>query len=547
MGSTAAETVVNFLAARGVRRFYTVPGESFLEIIDAVHRHPDLRLISCRHESGAAFMAEADGKISGVPAVAMGTRAVGASNLAIGVHTAKQDSTPMLVLLGQVETPHLGKEAFQEVDLPKFYDEITVHAETVQHASRAGQAVARAYRHATTGRQGPAMLAFPADVLPEPCPPAAWTDGRTDAAVRPDDAELDEIDALLRGARRPVVIAGRGAQLDRDPVIALAERYGLGVYTAFRRQDAFPNSHPRYLGHLALGTPPDLLEPLRDADVVLVLGARLDEPTTQTYTLPRDTATIVQVYPDAAVLGSTVPVRHAVATTVRSFAEALLARGGEPVHRDWSAAHDAYLTFSDPGQVAYDGPAVHPTQVIAAMARHLPADTILTNDAGNFAIFGHRYWRFEHPHTQAAPTSGAMGYAVPAAVGAKLAAPDRPVVALAGDGGFLMTGQELETAVRSGAPVLVVVFQNGLYGTIAMHQARENGRPAAVDIGDVDVAGYARALGADAIEVTDAGGLDAAFATAAAFDRPRVVVVRTDRDVLSPVATLSGLLERKGS
>jgi len=541
MGMTAADAVVNFLAERGVRRFYTVPGESFLEIIDAVHRHPELRLISCRHESGAAFMAEADGKISGVPAVAMGTRGVGAANLSIGVHTARQDSTPMLVLLGQVETPHLGKEAFQEVDLPSFYGEITAHAETVQHGSRAAQAVERAYRHATTGRPGPAMLAFPADVLPEPCRPAAWG-GRTDAAVRPDEAALDEIDALLRGARRPVVIAGRGVQVDREPAIALAERYGLGVYTAFRRQDAFPNSHPQYLGHLALGTPPELLEPLRDADVVLVLGSRLNEPTTQTYELPADTATVIQVDPDPEVLGAVVPVRHAVATRVAPFAAALLERTGAPVRRDWSAAHEAYLRFSDPEPVAYDGPAVHPAQVIAAMRRHLPAGTVLTNDAGNFAIFGHRYWRFEHPHTQVAPTNGAMGYAVPAAVGARLAAPDRPVVALVGDGGFLMTGQELETAVRAGAPVLVVVFQNGLYGTIAMHQARENGRPAAVDIGDVDVAGYARALGADAIEVTEPGELDAAFAAAAAFDRPRVVVVRTDRDVLTPAATLSGLL-----
>lgn len=543
MGATAADVVVNFLAERGVRRFYTVPGESFLEIIDAVDRHPDLRLISCRHESGAAFMAEADGKITGVPAVAMGTRAVGAANLSIGVHTARQDSTPMLVLLGQVATPHLGKEAFQEVDLPTFYSEITTHAETVQHAARAGQAVARAYRNATTGRPGPAMLAFAADALPGECAPVAW-DGRVDAPVRPDDATLDTIDALLRGARRPVVIAGRGAQVDPAPVVALAERYGLGVYTAFRRQDAFPNSHPQYLGHLTLGTAPDLLEPLRDADLVLVLGSRLSESTTQTYTMPPATATVVQVDPDPAVLGATVPVRHAVAAPVGPFAEALLARGGEPMRRDWASAHQAFLDMSDPEAAAYDGSGVHPARVIAAMRRHLPDDAILTNDAGNFAIFGHRYWRFEHPHSQAAPTSGAMGYAVPAAVGAGLAAPSRRVVALAGDGGFLMTGQELETAVRENVPVLVIVFQNGLYGTIAMHQARENGRPAAVDIGDVDIAAYARALGADAIEVTDPTSLDAAFETAAAFDRPRVVVVRTDRDILSPTATLSGLLDR---
>lgn len=540
----AARAVVDYLAQAGVRHFFTVPGESFLEIIDEVHRRPELRLVSCRHESGAAFMAEAVGKLTGRPAVALATRAVGAANLAIGVHTARQDSTPMLVLLGQVETAHLGREAFQEVDLVRFYAELTVHAETVHRADRAGEAVARAHRLATTGRPGPAMLAFPADVLAGPCPPAPAP--TPVSAVGPEAATAAEVAGLLRRARRPVVIAGRGAQLDPEALRRLADRFGLGVYTAFRRQDAFPGSDPRHLGHLGLATPEELLEPLRTADVVLVLGCRLSEITSQSYELPARAARVVQVDPSVTSLGATVPVSIAVPCAVGPFADAVLAADtagtAEPLVRDWSEAHGRWLRLSTPPSGGAAG-GVHPAAVLAALRRWLPAQTVLASDAGNFAAFCHRYWIFDHPHTQLAPTSGAMGYAVPAAIGAHLAAPGRPVVALAGDGGFLMTGQELETAVRNGAPVLTVVFQNGLYGTIAMHQARATGRPAGVDIGPVDLAGFARSLGADAVTVDRADQLDDALAAAAtAVDRPRVIVVRTDPDIISPTATLSGLL-----
>jgi acetolactate synthase I/II/III large subunit len=550
LARTAADAVVDVLADRGVRRFYTVPGESFLELIDAVSRRPGLRLVSCRHESGAAFMAEAEGKLTGIPAVAMATRAVGASNMAIGLHTARQDSTPLLALLGQVETERLGREAFQEVDLPRLLAEVTVHAETLHRPERASEVAARAYRLATTGRPGPVAVAFPADVLGGECTAPVPPQSRT-AAVRPEPAARDAIATLLRDARAPVAILGAGAKTAREQVHALVRRYGLGVYTAFRRQDTFPNSDPHYLGHLTLGTPAELLRPLQQADVVLVLGCRLSEITTQDYTLPAPGARVVQVDVDPSVLGATVPVEWAVPAPVAGFAAALLEIAEPVVRRDWRAGHTAYLASTVPpgvpgGRPVADGaaasPGVHPAAVVAAMRRRLPATTVLTNDAGNFSIFCHRYWRFDHPDTQVAPTSGAMGYGVPAAVAASLLAPDRPVVALCGDGGFLMTGQELETAVRCGAPILVVVFANRLYGTIAMHQARQLGRPAGVDIGAVDIAGYARALGADALTVRFPAELDDAFAAAARFDRPRVIEVRTDPDVLSPAASLSGLL-----
>lgn len=439
------------------------------------------------------------------------------------------------------------------------------------------------------------------------------------------------------------MVAGRGAQLDPAAVRRLAERFGLGVYTAFRRQDAFPGGHPQHLGHLGLGTPSELLEPLRTADVVLVLGCRLSEITSQSHTLPPPTARVIQVDPHPGTLGATVPVSIAIPCAIGPFTDAVLAADqatvaaipatpasvaavavnpaipatpasadaatpatpladqgavnvaipatlasadavvvpatvaapasadvatsatpvgpavatlatsaadvaaaavamdGMAVVRDWAEAHGRWVRLSAmPADLGGPG-AVHPAAVVAAMRRHLPADAVMVNDAGNFAAFCHRYWPFEHPHTQLGPTSGAMGYAVPAAVGAQLAAPDRRVVALAGDGGFLMTGQELETAARCGAPVLVVVFQNGLYGTIAQHQARATGRPAAVDIGLVDLAGFARSLGATAVTVEHPDQLDDAFAAATA-EQPHVVVVRTDPDVIAPAATLSALL-----
>lgn len=545
--TNAAEAIVDLLAASGVRRLYTVPGESFLEVLDAADNHPDLTVISTRHESGAAFMAEGDAKITGRPAVAMATRCVGAANLAIGVHTAHQDSTPMIVLLGQVETRHLGKEAFQEVDLPRFYSEITVFAETVHRADRAAETVARALRCATGARPGPAMVALPADLLSQPCPPAAQLRAVAPSPC-PSAEELDYIAAALRESRRPVAIVGGGAMDLHGLLTEVAERYGIGVYAAFRRQDAFPNTHRHYLGHLTLGTPEPILQSLREADLVLVLGSRLSEITTQAYTLPGKETRVIQVSPDPSALGAVVPAERAVVATVENLLQGLLAREDSIEDArgcEWSGAHQAYLRLSDPGPVQSSG-TLEPTQVMVAMRGHLPADTIVANDAGNFSVWGHRYWRFDYPRTQVAPTSGAMGYGVPAGIGAQLAAPGRPVVALAGDGGFLMTGQELETAVRYQVPLLVIVFQNGLYGTIAMHQAREVGQLAGVDINRVDIAGYARSLGAEAVTVSRIDELDDAFNWARSLDRPRVLVVQTDPDVITPGQSLSGMLQRRG-
>ena len=542
--TTAAATVIDLLEQSGVTRFYTVPGESFLELMDEVDRRRGLTLISTRHESGAAFMAEADAKVTGRPAVAMATRAVGAANLSIGVHTARQDSTPMLVLLGQVETDHLGKEAFQEVDLPTFFGELCVYGATVHRPDRAAETVARALRASTGSRPGPAVVAFPADVLPGPGRPAAPPTRPTEPVA--SAADVVRAFDLLTSAQRPVMIVGEGAVDAHAELTAVAETFGLGVYAAFRRQDAFPNDHSHYLGHLTLGTPAEILQPLASADVVMVLGSRLDEVTTQAFTLPSPQSRVIQVDRAGENLGKIVNPELGIHATPAPFALALteLAKSNQYAGEfPWTAEHSAYLRFSDPEALAHSSThGVHPADVMARLRLHLPADTIVTNDAGNFSVFGHRYWRFNHPRTQVAPISGAMGYAVPASVAACLAAPGRTVLALVGDGGFLMTGQEIETAYRCGASPIIVIFQNHLYGTIAMHQARSIGRTAAIDIGHVDLEAFARSLGATARSVADTNDLDAAIKELLEASGPRVLVVHTDPDILTPTANLSDLL-----
>ncbi len=539
--SKAGFVATDVLARAGVRRLYTVPGESFLEILDAAERHPGLALISTRHESGASFMAEADAKLTGVPAVAMGTRGVGASNLAIGVHTAMQDSSPMLVLLGQVETDFFGREAFQEVDLPAFYAPITKWSATVNRADRLAEFVARGLRIATSGRPGPVMLALPADVLGEEVDANPETPVLTPPVAGPEPEQVRAVVRRLDEARRPVVIAGGGARGAREALISFSETFGAGVYASFRRQDVFPNDHPNFLGHLALGTPPEILGSLKDADLVLVIGCRLSEVTTQSYSLPHGDQAVIQVDLDPDEVGATVPVEIGMVSDARSALTAFVARAQpDGAVRDWTEAHGAYLKASTvPPSRSAGG--VDPSQVVGAMLETLPADSLLTNDAGNFSVFLHRYWRFNHPDTQLASTNGAMGYGVPAAVAAKLAAPERTVVACCGDGGFLMTGQEMETAVRYGAPITVVVFRNGLQGTIAMHQQRDLGRTAGVTIGEVDLAGYARSLGAEGFTVTDPEDLAPALRAASSSDSVTLVDVVTDPDVISPSARLSDL------
>lgn len=538
------EAMVEAMVEAGVKRLYTVPGESFLEVLDAADQHPATRQLSTRHESGASFMAEADAKLTGVPAVAMATRGPGAANLSIGVHTAHQDSTPMLVLLGDVETPWMYRGAFQEVDLAAFYAPITKASMTAVRGDRLPDMVRHALRLSVSGRPGPVMISLPADLLAEEVAAASPRESAI-ARIQPRPAprreELARLRELLISAQRPVVIAGAGVQHARNDLIGFAEAYNVGIYAAFRRQDVFPNDHPLYLGHLTVGAPPVTVEELRAADLVLVLGTVLDQMTTQQFELPLETVPMVQVDVEGDNLGVFGALDLGIIADPGETLRALLEQPAFGSDRSWDKGHAAYLESATVGP-SRASEAADPAQVVKAMTGAFPADTIVTSDAGNFSAFLHRYWRFQHPRSQAAPTNGAMGYAVPGAVGAKAAAPHRSVVGVVGDGGFLMTGQEIETAVRYGLDLTVVVMRNGLYGTIAMHQAQQMGRMSAVDIGEVDLAAYARSLGAHGISVRDETDLDDAMQHAATAGGVTVVDVTLDPDLITPTGRLSEML-----
>ncbi len=571
MRATAGQVVVDTLAELGARHYYTVPGESFLDVLEATRRNPSTTLVSTRHESGAAFMADADAKLTGMPAVAAATRAPGAANLAIGVHTAFHDSTPMVVLVGQVDSHLYGAGlAFQEIDLAAFYRPITKWSATL---SRSGDVVGlarRAFAAATSGRPGPVLLVLPGDVLAEEVGPGGRvaneeleTTGGVDAGTAAPDCPAaarqlaPDLAARLRGlleaAAAPVMVVGGRTFGLSTALVALAERYGIGVYSAFRRQDHFPNDHPAYLGHLTLAPAQETLVALRSADLVLALGCRLGEVTTQRFSLPSDRSYLVHVDPDAdraasvdprSTTGHVGPGRQsdlAVPADVGAVVAALLTGRAAPLGSDrWAGAHRAYLEDSTvPAGRA--GAPLDPTSVVEAMTEVVPADAIVTSDAGNFSIALHRFWRFRFPHTQLAPTSGAMGYAVPAAVAAGLVRPGQLAVAVVGDGGYLMTGQEVETAVRYGAKVVVLAVRNGLYGTIAMHQARTFGTTWGVDIGPVDIAAHARSLGAAGFTATDSASLREALVAAVGAPGPAVVDVVVDPDAITPTATLSAI------
>jgi acetolactate synthase-1/2/3 large subunit len=383
------------------------------------------------------------------------------------------------------------------------------------------------------------MLALPADVLGEAVQdnPEAHVPPTPRSAFAPEDVRT--VAGRLAAARRPVVIAGGGAQGARESLISFSEAWGAGVYAAFRRQDVFPNEHPNYLGHLTLGTPQETLQGLERADLVLVVGCRLSEVTTQSYSLPRGDQAVIQIDIDPNEVGAAVPTEIGMVSDAGTALAQLAEQAPpSPPARNWTQGHRAYLDSSTlPPDRAREG--IDPARVVGAMREALPEDALLTNDAGNFSVFIHRYWRYNHSRTQLAPTNGAMGYGVPAAVAAKLAAPDRSVVACCGDGGFLMTGQEIETAVRYGAAITVVVFRNRLHGTIAMHQKQALGRTAGVEIGEVDLAGYARSLGAEGHTVRDPDGMAPAMEAALASDTVTLIDVVTDPDIISPSTTLS--------
>jgi len=546
-GVRAGVAATRVLRDRGVRYAFGVPGESFLGLLDALHETPEIQLVSTRHEGGAAFMAEAVGKLTGTPALCMGTRGVGSANLAIGVHTAFQDSTPLIALVGQVETEFRHREALQEVELAPFFAQITKWAVEAPTGARLPEIVSEAYRRSVTGRPGPVAIALRGDILDEEVaadlPPATATPA---AAPRPEDVEAAL--GLLAAAERPLIIAGGGVLRAgaTDLLVRLAERLGVPVMTAFRRHDAFPNDHPLSLGPLSFGAATTVAARAGAADVVLALGTRLSEITTLGYTLPSPGATLIQADIAPEVLGQTFPARIAIAADAAVTIAALLAAAGpgEPDPARLAANAEDRSRFeaaSLPPTRSTVAELVDPALVVAELQRQLPPEAILTSDAGNFWGWFARYFRFRQPGTLLGPTSGAMGYAVPAAVAAALVTGNRrPVVALVGDGGFLMTGNELAVAAQLGLKLLCLVFNNALYGTIRLHQERTYPqRVAGTELWSPDFVRYAEAFGGLGLRVERNEEIGDALAAALAHPGIAVVEVAVSREAIAVGQSLS--------
>ena len=497
----AAQLLIDCLTKQGCDRIFTVPGESFLQVLDGLGRQDAIDVVTCRQEGGVAFMACADGAMTGRPGVAFVTRGPGATNASIGVHVAMQDSQPMILFVGDVDSEMRDREGFQEVDFSAFFGPIAKWAARIDSADRIPEYVARAYATAMSGRPGPVVLALPEDMLsrdtdskPRPCV------ARPAQAPCPD--AMQAMMALIADAASPVAIIG-GAGWNakaRENFQLFAERLGIPVATAFRRQDAISPSSPVYAGNLGYGPNPKLVERVKSADLVLAIGARLGEATTDGYTIPPLTAPdrkLVHVHPDANEPNSVYPADLAICASMDEFAEsAALWDQGDAI--DFDAGREAHAEWEAWATAHPNDHALDMGQAVQFMRDTLPADTIICNGAGNFSGWWHRYWRYEGLPTQLAPTCGAMGYGVPAAVSAALRFPQRTVVAVAGDGDFLMNGQELATAVQHGANLIVIVVDNSAYGTIRMHQEREfpgEERISATRLANPDFAALANAFG----------------------------------------------------
>ena len=548
------QILADALAVHGVDTIFGVPGESYLGVLDGLYRHRDaIRFVICRQEGGAAFMADAYAKLTGKPGVLAVTRGPGATNAAIGIHTARQDSSPMVVLIGQVGNDFVEREAFQELDYRRMFGEMAKWVAQIDRADRIPEYLAHAFQTATSGRQGPVVLALPEDML---AARAAVADTAAYAPVRASasGAQIGSLRAMLARAQRPIVLLGGSGWTPAacQDLRAFAEANRLPVTCAFRFQDLFDNNHPNYAGDVGIGINPKLAARVRESDLVLAIGPRLGEMTTSGYTLfaaPVPAQTIVHVHAGAEELGRVYQGELLINSGMPQMAAALAAMA--PVEakawRAWTAAARAdYLEWtrrrSMPGRVQL-------WDIVDYLKQRLPEDAILSNGAGNYSSWLHRYYPHRRFRTQLAPTSGAMGYGVPAGIAAKLVHPQRTVVSWNGDGCFLMCGQELATAAQYGARVIFIVVNNGMYGTIRMHQEREY--PARVHgtaLANPDFVLLARAYGAhgELVEETSqfAPAFERALAATGTGGKPALIELRIDPQAITPNTTLDALREQ---
>jgi acetolactate synthase-1/2/3 large subunit len=546
---TGGQILVDQLKIQGCDRVFTVPGESFLAVLDALHDEPEIETIVCRQEGGVSYMADADGKMTGRPGVAFVTRGPGATNASAGVHVAFQDSTPMILFVGDLDRGDRDREGFQEIDMAAFFGPICKWAARIDDARRIPEYVARAFRVATAGRPGPVVLALPEDMLRDEVE-AVDRPKIAPIAQPPCAGAMDAMFGLLKDATNPVAIIG-GAGWDRDAAhhfATFAFRYGIPTAAAFRRQDAISNECGVYAGQLGYGPNPKLQQRIREADLLLVVGARLGESTTDGYKLvtpDHPDQLLIHVHPDPNELGRVFRADLPICADMGEFAE-MAADWADPDLVRFSSgeeAHKEWLIWSEPS--AREGVKLDLGPCVKAMRDALPGNTIICNGAGNFSGWWHRYWHYGPLPTQLAPTSGTMGYGLPAAVAASLRFKDRPVVCVAGDGDFLMNGQELATAAQYGTDLLVILVDNGAYGTIRMHQERDYPkRISATELANPDFAKLAEAYGgwSERVESTEAFG--PAFARAMERKGIRLLHCVTDVEVITNQTTIAALHAR---
>ncbi|WP_037502309.1 thiamine pyrophosphate-binding protein [Sphingomonas jaspsi] len=546
---TGGQILVDQLKLQGCERIFTVPGESFLAVLDALHDAETIETVVCRQEGGVAYMADADGKMTGKPGVAFVTRGPGATNASAGVHVAFQDSTPMILFVGDLDRADRDREGFQEIDMAAFFGPVAKWAARIDDARRIPEYVARAYRVATSGRPGPVVLAIPEDMLRDE------VEALDRPAIPPINqppcaGAMEAMFGLLKDATNPVAIIG-GAGWNTAAAHffeTFAARYGIPTAAAFRRQDAMDNECRVYAGQLGYGPNPRLQQRIRDADLLLVVGARLGESTTDGYKLitpDHPDQILIHVHPDPNELGRVYKTELPICAEMDEFAE-MAADWHDPElvpFRDGEESHREWLQWSEPAP--RDGVKLDLGPCVKAMRDLLPADTIICNGAGNFSGWWHRYWHYGPTPTQLAPTSGTMGYGLPAAVAAAIRFKDRPVVCVAGDGDFLMNGQELATASQYGADLLVIIVDNGAYGTIRMHQERDYpARLSATSLANPDFAKLAEAFGGWAERVEKTEDFEVALKRAMERKGIRLLHCITDVNVITNQTTIEKLRAR---
>jgi acetolactate synthase-1/2/3 large subunit len=548
---TGGQILVDALKVNHVDHAFCVPGESYLPVLDALYdARAQIQLTVCRQEGGAAYMADAYGKLTGRPGICFVTRGPGATNASVGVHTAFQDSTPMILFIGQVGSDCVEREAFQEIDYRRMFGEMAKWVASIDRADRIPEFVNRAFQVATSGRPGPVVLALPEDVLTDL---ASVADAAPHQPVQasPGADQVASLRTKLAMAERPLLVLG-GSTWDAascERIERVAERLQLPVAVSFRRQDLFDNRHPNYAGDVGIGINPKLAERVRGADLLIVAGARLGEMTTGSYTLldpARPVPQLVHVHPDAEELGRVYQAALQVNSGMPQFVAALEALAGIDGSRwagwtrDANADYCANLVSQPTPAGSFDfGAAMH------WLNETLPRDAILCNGAGNYSGWVHRFYQYGRFRTQLAPTNGSMGYGVPAAVAAKIVEPERTVVAFAGDGCYMMNGQELATAVQYGAAVIIVVLNNGMYGTIRMHQEMHYPeRVSGTELVNPDFAALAQAYGAHGEVVERTEDFAAAFERARAAGKPALIEVRIDPEIITSRTTITTLRQR---